>query len=145
MGKDIPGDTILHIAAVLASSSEIPGAALQMQRELQWFKTVEAHFHQSLQRKHILDGKTPREEFTKTHSVLVEKGEKWMKDTATSFSVVSALIITIVFTAAFTVPGGIDTHGRPNCLHAISTEGTQLKTRPAAKRRVGNLRAQTCN
>ena len=40
MGKNIPGDTILHIAAVLAPSSEIPGAALQMQRELQWFKVI---------------------------------------------------------------------------------------------------------
>ncbi|KAK3220351.1 hypothetical protein Dsin_014321 [Dipteronia sinensis] len=38
MGKNIPGDTILHIAAVFAPSSAIPGAALQMQRELQWFK-----------------------------------------------------------------------------------------------------------
>ncbi|KAK4838259.1 hypothetical protein QYF36_012333 [Acer negundo] len=70
MRKNIGGDTILHIAAVLAPSSEIPGAALQMQRELQWFKTVEECFHQSLQTKHNLDGKTPREEFTKTHSVL---------------------------------------------------------------------------
>ncbi|TXG68383.1 hypothetical protein EZV62_003318 [Acer yangbiense] len=137
MGKNIGGDTILHIAAVLAPSSEIPGAALQMQHELQWFKviiyiyidrysnfhiktTMEECFHQSLQRKHNLYRKTPREEFTKTHSGLVEKGEKWMKDTATSCSVVAALIITIVFTAAFTVPGGTDSHGRPNFLHELS-------------------------
>ena len=40
MGKNIGGDTILHIAAVLAPSSEIPGAALQMQHELQWFKVI---------------------------------------------------------------------------------------------------------
>ncbi|KAK2652322.1 hypothetical protein Ddye_012178 [Dipteronia dyeriana] len=120
MGKNIRGNTILHIAAVLAPSSEIPGAALQMQRELQWFKTVEKYFHQSLQRKHNSAGNTPREEFTETHKLLVEKGEKWMKDTATSCSVVAALIITIVFTAAFTAPGGTDSHGKPNFLHELS-------------------------
>lgn len=29
---------ILHIAAMSVPSTEVPGAALQMQRELQWFK-----------------------------------------------------------------------------------------------------------
>ncbi|TXG68396.1 hypothetical protein EZV62_003331 [Acer yangbiense] len=33
MGKNIPGDTILHIAAVLAPPSKIPCAALQMQSD----------------------------------------------------------------------------------------------------------------
>ncbi|KAK2652282.1 hypothetical protein Ddye_012138 [Dipteronia dyeriana] len=120
MWKNDLGDTILHQAGVLAPSSEVPGAALQMQRELQWFKTVEDLFHPSLQRKHDLIGKTPREVFTESHNALVEKGEKWMKDTATSCSVVAALIITIVFTAAFTVPGGIDSHGKPIFFHELS-------------------------
>jgi hypothetical protein len=34
------------------------------------------------------------------------KGEQWMKQAATSCTVVGALIITIMFAAAFTVPGG---------------------------------------
>ncbi|KAH7511502.1 hypothetical protein JRO89_XSUnG0197600 [Xanthoceras sorbifolium] len=38
MDKNKLGRTILHLAGVLAPSSEVPGAALQMQRELQWFK-----------------------------------------------------------------------------------------------------------
>ena len=33
-----PGSNILHLAAELVPSSEVAGAALQMQRELQWFK-----------------------------------------------------------------------------------------------------------
>ena len=36
------------------------------------------------------------------------KGEKWMKDTASSCTVVGALIVTIMFAVAFTVPGGND-------------------------------------
>src|SRR5690606_1839919 len=33
-------------------------------------------------------------------------GEKWMKDISSSCSFVGALIFTIMFTAAFTLPGG---------------------------------------
>jgi O-antigen ligase len=49
---------------------------------------------------------TARELFTSGHKDLVEKGEQWMKEAATSCTVVGALIITIMFTVAFTVPGG---------------------------------------
>ncbi|KAH9750714.1 ANK REP REGION domain-containing protein [Citrus sinensis] len=69
------GNNILHLAAKLVPSSEVAGAALQMQRELQWFKVK---------------------------------------------SVVAALIITVVFAAAFTVPGGSDSRGIPNLLHEKS-------------------------
>jgi hypothetical protein len=49
---------------------------------------------------------TPRELFTKNHEKLMKDGEEWMKGTATSCTVVGALIVTIMFAAAFTVPGG---------------------------------------
>ncbi|XP_059435100.1 ankyrin repeat-containing protein ITN1-like [Corylus avellana] len=52
------------------------------------------------------DGFTPRQLFTKNHKDLMKEGEKWMKGTATSCTVVGALIVTIMFAAAFTVPGG---------------------------------------
>jgi hypothetical protein len=52
------------------------------------------------------DGLTPRELFTKNHIDLRKEGEKWMKGTANSCTVVGALIITIMFAAVFTVPGG---------------------------------------
>ena len=35
-------------------------------------------------------------------------GEQWMKDTATSCTVVGALIVTIMFAAVFTIPSGND-------------------------------------
>ncbi|XVF35128.1 hypothetical protein REPUB_Repub18cG0118100 [Reevesia pubescens] len=44
--------------------------------------------------------------FTEEHKELVKEGERWMKDTANSCSVVAALIATVVFAAAITVPGG---------------------------------------
>ena len=49
---------------------------------------------------------TPRELFTKNHKDMRKDGEQWMKDTATSCTVVGALIVTIMFAAVFTVPGG---------------------------------------
>ena len=54
------------------------------------------------------DGLTPRELFTKQHRKLQKDGEEWMKNTASSCMLVATLIATIVFAAAFTVPGGND-------------------------------------
>lgn len=52
------------------------------------------------------DGKTPGILFKEQHHALMEKGEKWMKDTAQSCMLVATLIATVVFAAAFQVPGG---------------------------------------
>ena len=52
------------------------------------------------------NGLTPRELFTKNHTKMMKEGEEWMKSTATSCTVVGSLIATIMFAAAFTVPGG---------------------------------------
>ena len=54
------------------------------------------------------EGLTPRELFTKNHKDMMKDGEQWMKDTATSCTVVGALIVTIMFATVFTVPGGND-------------------------------------
>ncbi|XP_021292517.1 uncharacterized protein LOC110422833 [Herrania umbratica] len=50
---------------------------------------------------------TPYEAFDRTHAELVKEGEKWMKDIAQTSTVVGTLI-TIMFAALFTVPGGPD-------------------------------------
>nr|GEZ22924.1 ankyrin repeat-containing protein [Tanacetum cinerariifolium] len=52
------------------------------------------------------DNETPELVFTREHTNLVKEGEQWMKTTAESCSITAALIITIVFAAAITVPGG---------------------------------------
>ncbi|XP_015941308.1 uncharacterized protein LOC107466820 [Arachis duranensis] len=108
---DRNGDTLLHMAGLLAPSAQlhdISGAALQMQRELQWFKEVESITPALRKQSLNNDKKTARQLFTEEHKDLVKQGEKWMKGTATSFSLVAALVATVVFAAAFTVPGGND-------------------------------------
>ncbi|XP_068334813.1 uncharacterized protein [Pyrus communis] len=104
-------NTLLHSAARLsppAQLKQIPCAAMQMQRELQWFKDVEkivpAKF---LEVVNYTDGMTARDLFTKNHKELATECERSMKATATSCTVVGALIVTIMFIAVFSVPGGI--------------------------------------
>ncbi|KAL5568917.1 hypothetical protein UlMin_025492 [Ulmus minor] len=119
--RDSSNNNLLHMAGLLAPSSQlssIAGPALQMQRELQWFEEVEKVISPSLKELRNADDETPQELFTENHKDLKEKGEKWMKDTAQSCTVPAALIVTIMFAAAFTVPGGlIQDTGRPLLLH----------------------------
>ncbi|KAI4347984.1 hypothetical protein L6164_008750 [Bauhinia variegata] len=109
--KDKSGNTALHMAALLAPSeqlNQIPGAAVQMQRELQWFKEVEHVMIPSMCDEVNNNNKTARQLFTEQHMDLRKDGEKWMKQNATSYTIVAALIVTIMFAVSFTVPGGND-------------------------------------
>lgn len=105
------GNNILHLAGRLPPSDRlnlVSGAALQMQRELQWFKQVEKFVQPAYKTWKNAEGKTPALLFSEAHQDLVKEGEKWMKDTANSCTVAAALIATVVFAAAITVPGGND-------------------------------------
>lgn len=52
------------------------------------------------------DHMTARELFTKNHKEMAKEGEKQMKDIANSCTVVAALIVTMMFAAAFEVSRG---------------------------------------
>ncbi|XP_057506244.1 uncharacterized protein LOC130789490 [Actinidia eriantha] len=113
---DKSNNTTLHWAGRLAPENKlnlVPGAALQMQRELQWFKEVEKFVIPYYMDWRNDDQETPAMVFTKEHKKLVVEGEKWMKDTANSCTIAAALIATIAFAAAITVPGGNNTNGLP--------------------------------
>ncbi|KAL3623601.1 hypothetical protein CASFOL_032417 [Castilleja foliolosa] len=106
---DASGNTLLHLAGRLAPSHKLNlvfGAALQMQRELQWFQEVEKFLHPYSRERSNKDGKTPKMIFTEEHMELKAEGEKWLKVTSNSCTIAAALIITVVFAAAITVPGG---------------------------------------
>ncbi|XP_026458157.1 uncharacterized protein LOC113358721 isoform X2 [Papaver somniferum] len=101
------GNTMLHLAGFLAPPSQldrVSGAALQMQREIQWFQEVEKMVQPKF--KDILnkDLLKPSEVFRNEHKALVKEGEAWMKETSQACMVVSTLIATVMFAAAFTVP-----------------------------------------
>ncbi|KAL5773587.1 hypothetical protein ACOSQ2_013511 [Xanthoceras sorbifolium] len=118
-------NTILHLAAMLPPDqdrlNDVSGAALQMQRDLWWFKEVRNLMPSSYAELKNKGGKTAGELFTESHTNLMKEGEKWMKKTADSCMLVATLIATVVFAAAFTLPGGIkEDTGTPNFLKKAS-------------------------
>ncbi|KAL0333702.1 UNVERIFIED_CONTAM: hypothetical protein Sangu_1526400 [Sesamum angustifolium] len=109
--RDINRNNLLHFAAKRAPShklNEISGAALQMQQEIQWYKEVESYVLPNYREKLNFYNQTPKMVFTEEHRTLKEDAEKWMKDTSNSCTIAAALIVTVMFAAAITVPGGND-------------------------------------
>ncbi|KAL1811703.1 hypothetical protein ACET3Z_021768 [Daucus carota] len=114
--ENTPLGNALHIAGKLAPLhrlNTVTGAALQMQRELQWFKEVEKFVLPTRRTQSNFEHKTPRMVFTSEHKELLQEAKLWMKDTSSSATVVAALIVTIAFSAIFTAPGGNDDNGKP--------------------------------
>ncbi|CAK9151988.1 unnamed protein product [Ilex paraguariensis] len=106
---DVFGNNFLHLAAKLSPPTQlerVSGAAMQMQRELQWFKEVESMVQPKLKEEVNENNKTPGTLFTDEHQELAKEGERWMKNTAGSSMIVGTLIAAVMFTTAFTVPGG---------------------------------------
>ncbi|XP_031264847.1 uncharacterized protein LOC116123180 [Pistacia vera] len=94
--------------------NNVSGVALQLQQDLFWFEEVSQIVDPMDVEAKNKKGKTPTDIFKQKIKALKDKGEKWMKDTANSCMIVATLITTVVFAAAFTVPGGIkDETGTP--------------------------------
>ncbi|KAI3821772.1 hypothetical protein L1987_09344 [Smallanthus sonchifolius] len=107
--KDEKGNNMLHMVAKSGKQiryQNVSGVAFQMQQELLWFREVEQMIPPNYRQRKNKAGKTPQDLFTEKHAHLVTKGEQWMKDTASHCMVAATLIATIVFAAAFTLPGG---------------------------------------
>ncbi|KAB2025801.1 hypothetical protein ES319_D06G173800v1 [Gossypium barbadense] len=122
--RDKNNHCILHLAGKIATPNRlniVSGAALQMQRELLWFKEVEKNVQPLYKEMRDSNGRTPRMLFMEEHAKLMKEGEKWMKSTASSCMLVATLITTVMFAAIFTVPGGNDNEkGTPIFLEATS-------------------------
>ncbi|XP_076945383.1 uncharacterized protein LOC143616442 [Bidens hawaiensis] len=107
--KDYKGNNMLHMVAKRIKQKRlqhVSGAAFQMQRELLWYKEVEKMVPPKLRQEKNNGGQTPQELFTETREKLLKEGGEWMKHTSSQCMVVATLIATIVFAAAFTLPGG---------------------------------------
>ncbi|RZB82345.1 hypothetical protein D0Y65_031486 [Glycine soja] len=61
--------------------------------------------------------KTAKQLFMEKHEALLSDAREWIKETAQSCSAVAVLVATVVFAAAYTVPGGTDDNGFPRFLH----------------------------
>ncbi|KAH6781308.1 hypothetical protein C2S51_006601 [Perilla frutescens var. frutescens] len=103
-GKVSDETNLLHLAAKLGPrKNAIP--ALQMQGELAWFKAVEDMLPLQVTEQ-TENGKTPRKVFEEEHKKLLKESKAWMKSTSDSCMLIATIILTVVYAAAFTVPGG---------------------------------------
>ncbi|XP_028769164.1 uncharacterized protein LOC114726661 [Neltuma alba] len=107
---DKDGNTALHLVATLGDYMPwlITGEALQMQWELKWYEFVKYSMPAGFICPYNNNHKTVKEIFTDTHKGLVKSGGEWLRKTLESCSVVAALIATVAFATATTVPVGVD-------------------------------------
>ncbi|XP_034893555.2 uncharacterized protein [Populus alba] len=117
---DKKGNTLLHHVADMEHyrGGTKPGPALKLQEELQWFEQVREVIPSHYITLRNDEGKTAEELFKESHKDQLENAQKWIKETTQSCSTVAALVATVVFAAAYTVPGGSDDNGTPNFINS---------------------------
>nr|GEU33965.1 ankyrin repeat-containing protein [Tanacetum cinerariifolium] len=103
--KNENGLNIIQLA-VINRSEKIYNLVYHILEQLQWREEVQKFVFPTYLTKENIFKETPEMVFTREHMHLVKEGEQWMKTTAESCSITAALIITIVFAAAITVPVG---------------------------------------
>ncbi|KAI9199018.1 hypothetical protein LWI28_026045 [Acer negundo] len=118
---DIDGYTILHSVAdtrhYKGGTRSIP--AYKLQEELKWFYSVKEMMPSSYIMLSAENNMTALEILEKMHAEQLKKAQSWIKETSQSCSGVAVLVATVVFAAAFTVPGGTnDNNGFPILLHS---------------------------
>ncbi|KAK4855443.1 hypothetical protein QYF36_007399 [Acer negundo] len=107
---DNQGNSALHLAATFGEYRPwlIPGAALQMQWEIKWYRFVKKSMPPHFFVRCNDNDETPKEIFTNTHKELIKEGREWLTKTSESCSVVAALIATVAYATSATVPGGVN-------------------------------------
>ncbi|XP_058093535.1 ankyrin repeat-containing protein ITN1-like [Magnolia sinica] len=106
---DYDGNTALHLAARYGKNRPwlIHGAALQLQWEIKWYKSVGDKVNHHFYTRKNKEDQIPKEVFTETHEDLVKEGSTWLINTSQSCSIIAALIATVAFATSATVPGGL--------------------------------------
>ncbi|RWR75630.1 hypothetical protein CKAN_00402400 [Cinnamomum micranthum f. kanehirae] len=108
---DKDGNSAIHLAATTGPNQPwpIPGAALQMQWELKWYEHVRETMPHNIFTTHRNNqGMTSKDVFEEAHKTMLKEGVKWLTNTAQSCSVVAALVATVAYASATTVPGGVE-------------------------------------
>ncbi|XP_008235416.2 PREDICTED: uncharacterized protein LOC103334252 [Prunus mume] len=113
---DNKGNSVLHLAARLGDHQPwlIHGPAFQMQWEIKWYRIVKTSMPPRFFPRFNKENKTAKDIFKETHKELVKAGAAWLTKASESCTVMGALIATVAFATATTVPGGIkEITGRP--------------------------------
>ncbi|TXG46860.1 hypothetical protein EZV62_026154 [Acer yangbiense] len=112
---DENGNTVLHSVADTQHYKERAhsGPAYQLLGELEWFKRVEDIMPSYYTMLPNNNNKTAREVLEENQKGVLKDARKWVKETSQSCSTIAVLVSTLVFAAAFTLPGGNSENGRP--------------------------------
>ncbi|XP_042515655.1 uncharacterized protein LOC122089941 [Macadamia integrifolia] len=102
---DYQGNTALHLAAKYQKNLYY-ATGNDMAWEYLWFKRVKKISPAHISHLRNSEGRTAEEIFNDTHEKLLLDGAEWAKKTTGNFMVISTLIATVNFNAAFAVPGG---------------------------------------
>ncbi|KAI4353990.1 hypothetical protein L6164_002903 [Bauhinia variegata] len=89
------------------------GIAYRLQEELRWFKRVQEIVPAYLLVHCNNENLTAQDLFNIEHNDMFNEARDWIKKTAESCSTVAILVATVVFAAAYTLPGGNDPKGLP--------------------------------
>ncbi|KAG4951468.1 hypothetical protein JHK85_045335 [Glycine max] len=113
------GRTILHEVARMDyyKGEHLAGVAFQLQDELRWYDKVRRLIPKHYNMHCDIDGHTPEDMLEMEHDGMLKEAQKWLKETAQSCSTVAILVATVVFAAAYTIPGGTE-NGTPVFLHS---------------------------
>ncbi|KAK7382756.1 hypothetical protein VNO80_01813 [Phaseolus coccineus] len=113
--------TLLHEVARMdhykAEHLAAPGVAFQLQNELRWYDDVRGFTPKPYSMHCDINGYTPENMLEIEHDGMLKEAQKWLKETAQSCSTVAILVATVVFAAAYTIPGGME-DGIPVFLHS---------------------------
>ncbi|BAT91100.1 hypothetical protein VIGAN_06240700 [Vigna angularis var. angularis] len=102
------GRTLLHQISRMEFYVEqhLPGVAFQLQDELRWYERVKNIVPTYYLMHCDKDGLTAEDVLEMEHREMHKEAKGWIKETAQSCSTVAVLVATVVFAAAYTIPGG---------------------------------------
>ncbi|XP_062105088.1 uncharacterized protein LOC133816795 isoform X2 [Humulus lupulus] len=105
---DKKGNSALHMAAKCQDNWSwlIPRSLVQMHQELKWYKFVKSTMPQDFLLRVNFERETPKEAFIKSHEKLIKDVNEWLNRVSESCSVVAALVASVAFATASTIPGG---------------------------------------
>ncbi|RWR75627.1 hypothetical protein CKAN_00401800 [Cinnamomum micranthum f. kanehirae] len=106
---DKNGNSAFHLAAKRTRDDtwRIHGAALQIQWDLKWYDHIKSTMPYKSFARQNNKGKTAKEVLHQEHKEMVKEGAQWLINTSQSCSVVAALIASVAYASATTVPGGL--------------------------------------
>ncbi|XP_068478580.1 uncharacterized protein [Phaseolus vulgaris] len=111
--------TVLHEVARMHyyKAEHLAGVAFHLQDELRWYDRVRRFTPKHYNMHCDIDGHTPEDMLEIEHDGMLKEAKKWLKETAQSCSTVAILVATVVFAAAYTIPGGTE-NGTPVFIHS---------------------------